>query len=317
MNKHLLYLSRAEVERLLDVDALLDALAAALVSFSTGATSVPPRIAARVPDLGLLGAMVGYVPGAGLEAKLVSVFPKNHDQGGPSHQALIALFDERDGTPLALMDGTYVTAIRTGGAAAVAARALARQDATVLAILGAGVQGRSHLETFTRVRNFGEIRVASRDAAKAASLAARHPKARVAESFEAAVRGADVVACCTDAREPVIRREWLKAGAHVSSVGGSFGPELDAGTLADGHVFVEWRGAATNPPPAGAWELQGFDIDRVTEVGEALSGVRPGRRSASELTVYKSTGHAVEDVAAARLVYDRACADGVGTQLPL
>ena len=125
------------------------------------------------------------------------------------------------------------------------------------------------------------------------------------------------MACCTDAREPVIRREWLKAGAHVSSVGGSFGPELDAGTLADGHVFVEWRGAATNLPPAGAWELQGFDIDRLTVVGEALSGVRPGRRSASELTVYKSTGHAVEDVAAARLVYDRACADGVGTQLPL
>jgi len=313
----ILYLNRTEVERLLDVDALLDALAAALVSFSSGTTSVPPRVAARVPDRGLLGAMVGYVPGAGLELKLVSVFPKNHERGLPSHQALIALFDEENGTPLAVMDGTYITAIRTGGAAAVAARALAREDASVLAILGAGVQGHSHLETFSRVRDFTEIRVVSRDAAKAAALAARHPRARVARSFEVAVRGADVVACCTDAREPVIRREWLKPGAHVSSVGGSFGPEIDADTLADGRVFVEWRGAATNAPPAGAWELQGFDADRLTEVGEVLSGVRPGRRTPNDLTVYKSTGHAVEDVAAARLVFDRARIAGAGTQLPL
>jgi ornithine cyclodeaminase/alanine dehydrogenase-like protein (mu-crystallin family) len=263
-----------------------------------------------------MGAMVGYVPGAGLEAKLVSVFPQNHQRGAPSHQAVIVLFDEEDGTPLALMDGTYITAIRTGGAAAVAARALAREDAKVLAILGAGAQGRSHLETFPRVRDFAEIRVASRDAGKAAALAARHPRARVATSFEAAVRGADVVACCTDAREPVLRREWLKAGAHVSSVGGTFGPELGADTLAGSRVFVEWRGAATNAPPAGACELQGFDVDRLTEVGEVLSGTRPGRQLADEVTVYKATGHAVEDVVAARLVYDRARVEGVGTQLP-
>jgi ornithine cyclodeaminase/alanine dehydrogenase-like protein (mu-crystallin family) len=261
--------------------------------------------------------MVGYLPGAGLELKLVSVFPKNHERGRPSHQALIALFDEEDGTPLAIMDGTYITAIRTGGAAAVAAKALARPDAGVLAILGAGVQGHSHLDTFRRVRNFSEIRVVSRDAAKATALAGRDPRAHVAKSFEAAVRGADVVACCTDAREPVIRREWLKTGAHVSSVGGSFGPELDAGTIAEGHVFVEWRGAATNPPPAGAWELQGLDVERLIEVGEVLAGVRPGRRTPNDLTVYKSTGHAVEDAATARLVFDRARTTGVGIQLPL
>jgi alanine dehydrogenase len=313
----ILYLSGAQVVGLLDVDALLDALARAFVSFSAGTTSVPPRIAAHVPGRGLLGAMVGYVPGAGLEAKLVSVFPLNHQRGRPSHQALIALFDEEDGTPLALMDGTYITAIRTGGAAAVAARVLAREDARVLAILGAGAQGGSHLETFPRVRDFAEIRVASRDAGKAAALAAQHPRARVATSFEAAVRGADVVACCTDAREPVLRREWLKAGAHVSSVGGTFGPELGADTLAEGRIFVEWRGAATNAPPAGAWELHGFDLDRVTELGEVLSGTQPGRQSANELTVYKATGHAIEDVVAARLVYDRARAEGVGIQLPL
>jgi alanine dehydrogenase len=313
----LLYLSRADVERLLDIDAMLDALATALIVYSSGVTSVPPRAAARVGDRGILGAMPGYVPGIALEVKLVSVFPANHGRGIPSHQGLIAVFDEDTGTPLVLMDGAYITAMRTGGTAAVAARALAREDVSVLAILGAGVQGRSHLETFSRVRDFKEIRVASRDRAKAAALAARHPRATVAESFEAAVRGADVVACCTDAREPVLNHAWLKPGAHVSSVGGTFGPEVDQQTIAAARVFVEWRGAVTNPPPAGAVELQGLDPQVVTEVGEVLADTRPGRRSNDEVTLYKSTGHAVEDAATARLVYDRARAEGAGTLLPL
>ncbi len=255
---------------MLDVDAMLDALGQALIALSSGSTSVPPRVAARVPDLGLLGAMAGYVPGIALEAKLVSVFPGNHHHGLQSHQGLITLFDEKDGTPLAVMDGSYITAIRTGGTAAVAARALARGDAKVLAILGAGVQGSSHLEAFPRVRDFEDIRVASRDRAKALALAARHPRARAADSFEEAVRGTDVIACCTDAREPIL-----------------------------------------------AHELQGVDPHSLIEVGEVLSGAHPGRTSPDEITVYKSTGHAVEDAATARLVYDRARAEGVGVALPL
>ncbi|HEY2597779.1 MAG TPA: ornithine cyclodeaminase family protein [Candidatus Dormibacteraeota bacterium] len=314
--RELLYLSRADVEGLLDVDGMLEAIARALVAFSSGVTSVPPRTAARAPD-GLMGVMPGYVPGVALEVKLVSVFPGNHGHEVPSHQALIALFDEKNGAPLAVMDGTHITAIRTGGTAAVAARVLSRADSGVLAILGAGVQGGSHLDTFTHVRNFTEIRVASRDHAKAAGLAARHPLARVATSFEEAVRGADVVACCTDAREPVIRREWLNPGAHVSSVGGTFGPEIDPETMAAGKVFVEWRGAATNAPPAGAHELQGIDPHKVTEVGEVLAGTKPGRTSDHDLTIYKSTGHAVEDAATASLVYARALAAGAGVKLPL
>jgi ornithine cyclodeaminase/alanine dehydrogenase-like protein (mu-crystallin family) len=313
----LLYLSREDVERLLDVDAMLDALGKALIAFSAGITNVPPRVGIRVPDLGMMGTMPGYVPGVALEVKLVSVFPGNHGHGLPSHQGLIALFDESNGAPLAIMDGTYITAIRTGGTAAVATRALARKDAKVLAILGAGVQGASHLETLPRVRDFEEIRIASRDAGKAATLAARHPRARAVGSFEDAVRGADVVACCTDSHEPVIRRDWLKPGAHVSSVGGTFGPEVDPATMSAARVFVEWRGAATNPPPAGAHELQGIDADKLTEVGEVLAGTRPGRLSEDEITVYKSTGHAVEDAATARLVYDRARAEGAGVTLPL
>ena len=315
--RELLYLSREDVERLLDVDAMLDALGKALIAFSAGITIVPPRVGIRVPDLGIMGTMPGFVPGVALEVKLVSVFPGNHKHGLPSHQGLIALFDESNGAPLAIMDGTYITAIRTGGTAAVATGALARKHAKVLAILGAGVQGASHLETLPRVRDFDEIRIASRDGSKAATLAARHPGARTAGSFEDAVRGADVVACCTDSHAPVIRLDWLKPGAHVSSVGGTFGSEIDPATMSAARVFVEWRGAATNPPPAGAHELQGLDAEKLTEVGEVLAGTRPGRLSEDEITVYKSTGHAVEDAATARLVFDRARSEGAGVTLPL
>jgi ornithine cyclodeaminase/alanine dehydrogenase-like protein (mu-crystallin family) len=312
----LLVLNQAEVDGLLDLDELLAALAEAFASYSAGRASVPPRVAARTGD-GLLGAMPVHLPGVALATKLVAVFPGNHARGRPSHQALIALFDPSDGTPVAVMDGTRITAARTGAAAAVAAGTLARPDAAVLAILGAGVQGRSHLDAFPRVREFGEIRVASRTPGRAAALAERHPAARAVDGFEAAVAGADVVCCCTDAREPILRAAWLAPGAHVSSVGGTFGPELDPAILRAGRVFVEWRGAAANPPPAGAHELQGLDPDAVTEVGEVLAGTRPGRTSPDELTVYKSTGLAVQDAAAAELVLRRAREAGAGTRVTI
>jgi alanine dehydrogenase len=167
------------------------------------------------------------------------------------------------------------------------------------------------------VRAFREIRVASRTPAHAAALAAEHPAARAVGSFEEAVAGADVVCCCTDAREPILHAGWVAPGAHVSSVGGTFGPELDPAIVRAGRVFVEWRGAAANPPPAGAHELQGLDPDAVTEVGEVLSGTRPGRTSPDELTVYKSTGHAVEDAAAANLVYRLAVETGAGVTVSI
>jgi alanine dehydrogenase len=135
--------------------------------------------------------------------------------------------------------------------------------------------------------------------------------------MEEAVRGAHVVACCTDAREPIIRREWLSPGTHVSSVGGTFGPEVDPETVSASRVFVESRGAVSNAPPAGAAELQGMDPDSVTEIGEVLGGRRPGRQSHDEITLYKSMGHAVEDAATARLVYDRAVKDRLGIRLTL
>jgi alanine dehydrogenase len=309
-----LVLSRADVEAALDVDALIDALAQAFVEVSAGRASVPPRIAASAPS-GFLGAMAAHVDGT-LASKLVSVFPDNHNRGLPSHQAVIALFGAEDGHPLAAMDGTHITAIRTAAASALATRILARPDAAVLAVLGAGVQGRSHLEVVPRVRPFREVRIANRSRPQAEALAADFG-ASVLGSFEEAVRGADVVCLCTDAPEPVIDCTWLASGTHVTSVGYSErGGELDDGTVRAGLLVVESR-VALEPPPAGAAELQGLDPADVVELGEILAGDHPGRRTADEITVYKSMGHAAEDAAAARLVYERAIAEGLGIEVEL
>jgi ornithine cyclodeaminase/alanine dehydrogenase-like protein (mu-crystallin family) len=261
--------------------------------------------------------MPGYVPGLGLEAKLVTVFAGNHRAGLPSHQALIALFDADTGTPLAIMDGTHITAMRTASTSALSARLLARPDSRVLAILGAGVQGAAHLQALVRAGKFNEVRIASRDHDHAEALASRNSMARAMRSFEDAVRGADVVCCCTSAAEPVLRYDWLGAGTHVTSVGANLeGPELDAQTIRKGHLFVESR-VAFEPPPAGATELAGLDPSVAAELGEVLSGVEPGRASDLEITVYKSMGHAVEDAAAAWLVYQRAITRGAGVRVPL
>ena len=309
----MLVLSRHEVRGLLDLDLLFDALERAFVELSAGRTSVPPRTAAHVPGKGALAAMPGYAGGI-LEAKLVSVFPGNDAAGLPSHQALIALFDDETGSPLALLDGTEITAVRTGASSAVATRALARPDARILAVLGAGVQGRSHLEAVTRVRAFREVRIASRNPEHAETLA-REVSALAVGSFEDAVRGADVVCACTDAGEPVVLGEWLAPGTHVTSVGlARDGPELDADTVHSGLLVVESR-IAFEPYPAGSHELQGLDPDEATELGEILGGTRKGRSSPEEITVYKSMGHAVEDAAAVGLVYRRALELGTGTEI--
>jgi len=217
------------------------------------------------------------------------------------------------GAPLAVMDGTRVTAIRTAGAAALSARHLASKDARVLAIVGAGVQGHAHLEILPRVRDFEEIRIASRSIESARRLAQLDSRAHAVASGEEAVRGADVVALCTSSIVPVIQRSWVSPGTHVSSVG--FAPpggELDRELAESATLFVESRAVAFQPAPVGCMELVGMDAEHATELGEVLLGTRPGRRSRDEITVYKSMGHAVEDLAAAGLVYRSALAKGVG-----
>ncbi len=311
----MLVLTRAEVEQLLDLDELVDALARAHAELSAGAASMPARIAALAGDAGLLGAMPGYLPSAGLGCKLVTLFPGNLDR--PTHQAAVALFDPANGSPVALMDGTYITASRTAAAAALAARLLAREDARVLAILGTGVQARSHARAFAGIRAWDEIRVAGRDAAKTAELAAE--TGATAASFEDAVRGADVVAATTHSAEPVVRRDWVAPGAHVSSVGyNAPGSELDPELVrAAALVVVEARSSSFAPPPGGAPELVGIEPDSVAELGEIVAGTRPGRTSAAEITLYKSVGVAVQDLAAAALVLSAARERAVGLEIEL
>src|SRR5947199_873108 len=313
----ILLLNEMEVRRLLDPDALVDALAEGFRALSEGLVDAPKRNEVSVPNTGFLLAMPAYQQGREVTVKLVSVFHGNERLGIPSHQALICLFDPQTGTPLSVMDGTYITALRTAGAAALSTRLLARTDTRVLAIVGAGVQGRTHLTMLPRVRPFSEIRIASPHLAHAEQLAATHARARAVETAEEAVRGADVVCLCTNAGEPVISIDWLAPGMHVTSVGyNPPGGELDPRVIERGRLFVETR-LAFEPPPAGCAELAGLDPSVGTEIGEVLLGQRPGRQSKDELTVYKAMGHACEDMAAASLVYHRAKQDGAGRTVAL
>jgi ornithine cyclodeaminase/alanine dehydrogenase-like protein (mu-crystallin family) len=243
--------------------------------------------------------MPAYAPSAGLGCKLVTLFPGNRDR--PTHQAVVALFEPGTGTPLALMDGTYITAMRTAAAAALATRLLARPDARVVAILGTGVQSRAAQEMFPRVRDFAEIRVAGRG------------------EFEQAVRGADVVHATTASPEPVVRFDWLSPGTHVSSVGyGAGGSELDPEIVRRANVVVvEQRDSAFAPLPAGAPELEPRGRDGVVELGEIVAGTATGRSAQEEITLYKSVGVAVQDLAAAALVLAAARERGAGQEIEL
>jgi ornithine cyclodeaminase len=312
-------LSQAEVRELLDLDELVDALADAHRDLSEGKASMPPRIAAMVEEQeGLLGVMPSYLPSAGLACKLVTLFPHNEDR--ETHQAVICVFDPDNGSPLALMDGTFITATRTAAGSALATRLLAREDAKVLALIGSGVQARSHACALPRVRSFTEIRVAGRDRARAEKLAVEvGSTARAVDSYEEAIRGADVVAATTHAKEPVVRREWLSPGTHVNSVGlNPNGREVDAETVSDSVLVVESRESALAPPPAGAPDLAGIDPAHVhAELGELVAGSKPGRTSPEQITLYKSVGVAVQDAAAAALVLAAAQKRSAGREIQL
>jgi alanine dehydrogenase len=313
----ILLLNETEVRQLLDLDALLDELAESFKALSSGLVEAPRRQEVSVPDAGFLLSMPAYQQGREIAVKLVSIFHGNERLGIPTHQALICLFDSQIGTPLAFIDGTSITALRTAGAAALSTRLLARQESRVLAIVGAGVQGRAHLDVLSRVRPFSEIRIASRNPAHADQLAVTDARARAVETVEEAVRGADVVCLCTSASKPVIRSDWFAPGTHLTSVGyAPPGGELDPRIIGQGRLFVETR-QAFESPPAGCAELAGLAPNIGTELGEVLLGQKPARQSPTELTVYKAMGHACEDMAAANLVYRRAKQDGIGRRVTL
>jgi ornithine cyclodeaminase len=328
----MLVLSRGEVQELLDLDALIDALDDAMADLSAGRASVPDRIAALVPDRdALLAAMPGYVPSLGaLVSKLVSLFPRNAGSSVPTHQAVIVVFDPETGSPVALLDGTEITAVRTGACSALSVRLLAREDASVLAVLGTGVQARSHARAVVRVRPLSRIVIAGRDRRKADALVTElvadlDVAVSAVDSYREALEHADIVCATTHALEPVVRRGWLAPGSHVTSVGyNPAGRELDDQTVIDALVCVESRRAALAPVPAGSNDLtQPIRDGLITpehvhaELGELASGTKPGRTSAEQITLYKSVGVAVQDAAAAALVLAKAREVGAGHQLAL
>ncbi|MEP6574217.1 MAG: ornithine cyclodeaminase family protein [Gemmatimonadota bacterium] len=293
----MLNLDETAVRRLLHFEDLIPAVAAALAELSAGRVVQPVRVVLPVlSHNGFFAVMPAYAGHLG--AKLVTFYPRN--EGIPTHHALIVLFKPETGEPIAVMDGRLITEMRTAAGSAVATQQLARPEASVLAILGSGVQATSHLEAIRLVRPIREVRVWS---PRNADAFARQHGVTVTDTAEEAVRGADVIVVATSAQVPVLRGTWLSAGAHINAVGATRPEwrELDDETLARARVFVESREAASRESGdvIAAKRIDG-------EIGELVAGAGTGRTSADDITLYKSVGVAVEDIAAAALVYSAA-----------
>jgi ornithine cyclodeaminase len=316
----ILVLSQSEVERLLDMEGCIEAMADVLGALARGELFQPLRTIAFPPgESSGIGLMPSHRSGAAAAyaLKTICLFPDNPARGLDAHQGTVTLFSGTTGEVRALMNASAITAIRTAAVSAVATRLLAREDATELAIIGAGVQGRSHLEAMRAVKPWDSIRIASRTPASAQALA-EETGTEAVESAEEAVRSADVVVTATNSSEPVLRFEWLKAGAHVNAVGSSIAAarELDTATMMAGSLFVDRRESTLNE--AGDYLFPAHEgaigPDHIkAEIGEILIGKHPGRTSPDELTIFKSLGLAVEDLAAAEYVVRRAEETGTGT----
>jgi ornithine cyclodeaminase len=322
-------LTEHHVVSLLPPGGLIAAMETALARFSAGEVQQPVRTVLSVgPQKGVFGVMPACVtepPQMG--AKLVTVFGGNLTKGLPSHLATILLFDPGTGALMAVMDGRYITEARTAAVSSVSAKALARADAARLAILGTGVQARSHLEALVEVRALVDVRVWSPQAGSRArfvsDMAGRVAvPVRSCDSAEEAVRGADIVVLVTSSPTPVVDDAWVAPGAHVISVGACRPDqrEMAPGLVARGRLIVDSRAAAlveSGDIVQGIAEGRFGAAHVAGELGEVLLGRISGRRSSDEVTIFKSLGMAVEDVAAADLVYRRAEDTGAGTVLEL
>jgi thiomorpholine-carboxylate dehydrogenase len=291
-------LDEAAVDRLLRMEDVIPAMEQALAEFSSGRVVQPVRTMLPVAERqGFFGLMPAYTGGA-LGAKLVAFYPRNRDI--PTHHATIVLFEPETGEPLVSMDGRLITEVRTAAVSAVATKYLARPHASVLAIIGSGVQAQSHLEALRLVRQFEDVRVWS---PRHAEDFARRFSVRPAASAEEAVRGADVVVTATTSKTPVLSGEWLSPGVHINAVGACRPDwrELDDETLQRSRVYVDSREAALEE--SGDVIAAGRIF---AELGEVVTGAKPGRESVEEISLFKSLGLAVEDVVTADLVYRKA-----------
>jgi ornithine cyclodeaminase/alanine dehydrogenase-like protein (mu-crystallin family) len=323
-----LVLTQAEVEELLPMRECVDAMQDVLVSLQRGELHQPLRMVVSPPGGDELMALMPTHRGGDNGAwglKVVCISPRNRARGLDVHQGAVVLFDVETGEVRAIVNASALTAIRTAAVSGVATRLLAREDARELAVLGAGVQARSHLEAMAAVRPFERARVYARTTEHAETLAhdgssrLGFPVEAVA-SAEEAIRGADVVVTATSSPQPVLERGWLADGVHVNAVGACLADvrELDTATVAAARLVVDRRESALNeagdvliPIREGAFGPEHI----AAELGEIANGDEPGRTSAWELTIFKSLGLAVEDLAAAQLVLRRAEEAGAGTRV--
>jgi len=329
-----LVLSHRDVLAALPAAACAEAMAEVLAAQARGDAYVPLRSVMIPPDAaGFMGLMPGWRgahdgQAAAFGLKAVCIMPGNPARGLDAHQGIVTLFDGQTGQPTAILDASAITERRTAAVTAVATEVLARRDARVLAILGAGTQARAHVEALAPVRAWEHVRVYSPTVAHAQRLVGAADTAGVAGivvagSAREAVAGADVVVTATSSREPVLRRDWLAEGAHVNAVGASSpnSRELDTATVAASALFCDSRESLRNE--AGEFQLAiaeglipGEEHVRA-ELGEVLAGRAAGRGDDGELTVFRSLGLAVEDLAAAQSAVAAAVEQGLGTEIEL
>jgi ornithine cyclodeaminase/alanine dehydrogenase-like protein (mu-crystallin family) len=324
-----LLVSQSEVAQLLPMQACITAMAEALQATARGEVTLPLRQVTMLPgNLGALASMPAFAPSlGGIGVKVITAFPGNRGTAYDSHQGAVLLFEAERGTLQAIVDASEVTAIRTAAVSAVATRALAREEAADLAILGSGVQARTHLEAMLAVRKIRQVRVWSPTAEHRDAFAQREAlrlgvTIQPMASAQSAVSKADLICTVTGARQPVLKGKWIAPGAHVNAVGSSIktARELDTDAVRRARLFVDRRESAVNeagdfliPKAEGA-----IDDDHIRgELGDVLLERIPGRESPEDITVFKSLGLAVEDLAAARLIYQSARDRGVGTWVEL
>jgi ornithine cyclodeaminase len=322
-------LTQQQVTSSLPMGECIPLMEAALASLSRGEVVLPLRPIMRIPGthdvFGMMPAYSSALPVFGV--KMITVFPGNHGSNLDSHQGAVLLFHGTTGQLAAMLDASSITAVRTAAVSAVATRLLARPDASTLALIGSGVQARTHLEAIGLVRALSAVRVYSRTPSNAAAFAAWAKRERgvdveVSSSVQHAVHGAGIVCTVTSSREPVLHGEWLEPGMHVNAVGASQpdARELDGAAVARTRLFADRRESLVNESADYLVPLrEGLITDRqlVAEIGEVLIGRARGRETAEEITLFKSLGLAVEDLAAAAHVYDRAERENVGTTFEL
>jgi ornithine cyclodeaminase len=322
----ILILDHSQVEELLPIKECIPLMRDALIALAAGKAHQPLRTIIRPPGAkGVMGLMPSYMSGgsAAFGLKAICVFPGNPAQGKDAHQGAVLLFSAETGEPLAMMNASAITAIRTAAVSGVATDLLARADACNLAILGSGVQARSHLVAMSKVRPIKRCRIASRNVEHARNLAEEMRQdfsfpLEPVETVEAAIKDSDLIVTATTAVEPIVKREWITRGAHLNLVGSSRpnGREVDSETMAAASFFVDRRESTLNESGDYLFAARDGVIgpDHIlAELGEVLTGDKPGRTAAEEITLFKSLGLAIEDLFAAEFLYRKAQQEEVGT----